>query len=71
MTYSHIKFDIHFDSEKTSYYSLLEKLKNELKKAYYNCNTDDDVDTDSDTDSDNISGSDNDYEYKEVELVKQ
>ena len=43
MTYTHIKFDLYFDSDKTSYYSLLEKLKNELKKAYFNCDTDDEV----------------------------
>jgi hypothetical protein len=76
MTYTHIKFDLHFDSDTTSYYSLLEKVKNELKKAYFDCNTDDEVCSDSD--SDNISGDDkdededenkDDEEYEEVELI--
>ena len=70
MTYTHIKFDLYFDSDKTSYYSLLEKLKNELKKAYFNCDTDDEVlsDPDSDITDSNESGIDDDYE--EVDIIK-
>ena len=76
MTLSIIKFNISYNPSTVSYYSLLEKLKNELKKAYYNCETDDEIDSDDDSDDSDdikdvsISDDDKDYEYNEIEIVK-
>ena len=65
MTYTHIKFDITFDNETTSYYTLLESVKKELRKAYFNCDSDDDVDEI----DDDISNSDEEI-LKEIDEIE-